>query len=51
MQPSLALDGANRKFKARFEEVERLGAERGVDLHSAGLETLDRIWEEVKAAE
>jgi MazG family protein len=51
VQPSLALDGANRKFRARFEEVERLGAERGVDLHSAGLETLDRIWEEVKAAE
>jgi nucleoside triphosphate diphosphatase len=51
VQPSLALDGANRKFRARFEEVERLGAERGVDLHSAGLEALDRIWEEVKTAE
>lgn len=51
VQPSLALDGANRKFRARFEEVERLGAERGLDLHSAGLEALDRIWEEVKSAE
>ena len=51
VQPSLALDDANRKFRARFEEVERLGAERGLDLHAAGLEALDRIWEEVKAAE
>ena len=51
VQPSLALDEANRKFRARFEAVERLGAERGLDLHSAGLPALDRIWEEVKAAE
>ena len=51
VQPSLALDGANRKFRTRFEGVERLGTARGLDLHSAGLETLDRIWEEVKAAE
>ena len=51
VQPTLALDGANRKFRARFEEVERLGAERGLDLHSAGLEALDQIWEEVKTAE
>ncbi|MGK2934194.1 MAG: nucleoside triphosphate pyrophosphohydrolase [Gemmatimonadaceae bacterium] len=45
---SLALDKANAKFQRRFEEVEKTAAERGVDIGSAGLEALDRIWDEVK---
>lgn len=49
--PSLALDRANAKFQRRFEMVERLAAERGVDVRTAGLETLDGIWDEVKAGE
>jgi ATP diphosphatase len=49
--PDVALDRANRKFTARFREVERLAAERGVDLHSAGLAKLDGLWDEVKGAE
>ena len=48
--PALALDGANRKFSDRFEAVESLCAERGIDLDSAGLEVLDGLWDEVKAA-
>jgi MazG family protein len=48
VEPTLALDGANRKFKERFESVERLARQRGVDLESAGLEVLDGFWEEVK---
>ncbi len=48
--PGVALDRANRKFIARFNGVERLAAERGVDLHSAGLAKLDALWDEVKAA-
>ena len=51
VQPSLALDAANRKFRTRFEALERLGAERSVELHSAGLDALDLLWDEVKAAE
>src|SRR5215211_977839 len=43
-----ALDRANLKFRKRFEKVEQLAAERGVDVASAGLETLDELWEEVK---
>jgi uncharacterized protein YabN with tetrapyrrole methylase and pyrophosphatase domain len=31
--------------------VERLAAERGVDVGTAGLEALDRLWDEAKAAE
>jgi ATP diphosphatase len=46
--PGPALDRANRKFRARFEAIERLAAERGVDVSTAGLEVLDGMWEEVK---
>jgi uncharacterized protein YabN with tetrapyrrole methylase and pyrophosphatase domain len=48
---SLALDRANAKFAARFGAVERLAAERGLDVTSAGLEALDRLWDEVKTRE
>lgn len=46
--PGNALDRANRKFSERFRAVERLAAERGIDLHSAGLAKLDALWDEVK---
>jgi MazG family protein len=47
---SLALDRANAKFEARFREVERLAAERGLKLGETPLEVLDAIWDEVKAS-
>ncbi len=50
VQPGPALDAANRKFRDRFEAVERLAGERGIDMESAGLEVLDGLWEEVKKA-
>ena len=50
IQPGNALDRANRKFRDRFSQVERLARERGIDLHAAGLEVLDRLWDEVKAS-
>jgi uncharacterized protein YabN with tetrapyrrole methylase and pyrophosphatase domain len=49
VQPGPALDGANRKFRQRFEEVERLASDRGIDVASAGLGVLDQLWNEVKA--
>jgi MazG family protein len=49
VEPTVALDRANRKFRSRFEQVERLAAERGIDVGTAGLEVLDRLWEEVKS--
>lgn len=49
VQPGTALDRANRKFRERFEVVERLAAERGVALEEAGLERLDALWDEAKA--
>jgi uncharacterized protein YabN with tetrapyrrole methylase and pyrophosphatase domain len=49
VQPGPALDRANGKFRRRFEEIERLAATRGIDVSTAGLELLDRLWDEVKA--
>ncbi len=51
VQPGPALDRANRKFSDRFEAVEALCAERGIDLDGAGLEVLDGLWDEVKENE
>jgi nucleoside triphosphate diphosphatase len=49
VQPGPALDRANRKFRERFEQIEQLAAERGIEVSSAGLEVLDRLWDEVKS--
>ena len=46
--PTNALARANAKFHERFAELERLAAERGIDVSSAGLEALDALWNEVK---
>ena len=51
VHPSLALDKANAKFQTRFEAIERLAAARGIDVKTAGLEALDKLWDEVKAGE
>ena len=51
VQPSVALDAANKKFRSRFEQVEALAAERKVDLATAGLSKLDELWDEVKERE
>jgi MazG family protein len=48
---SIALDKANAKFERRFQEIERLAKERGIDVGHAGLEKLDALWEEAKGAE
>ena len=48
VHPSLALDKANVKFARRFQSIERLARERGIDVRSAGLEVLDGLWDEVK---
>ena len=48
---SIALDKANAKFERRFQEIERLAKERGIDVPHAGLEKLDALWDEAKRAE
>lgn len=51
VQPSVALDAANKKFRRRFEGVEALAGERKIDLATAGLEQLDGLWDEMKERE
>jgi nucleoside triphosphate diphosphatase len=48
IDPSAALERANEKFKGRFERVEDLARERGLELGRASLEELDKLWVEVK---
>ncbi|HYS68749.1 MAG TPA: nucleoside triphosphate pyrophosphohydrolase [Gemmatimonadaceae bacterium] len=48
---SIALDKANAKFERRFQEIEQLAKERGIDVAHAGLETLDALWDEAKKKE
>jgi MazG family protein len=48
---SLALDKANAKFERRFQRIEELAKERGIDVGGAGLEQLDALWDEAKREE
>ena len=50
VQPGTALGRANRKFRERFEMVEELAAARRLTLEEAGLDRLDALWDEAKAA-
>ena len=45
-----ALDAANRRFLARFEAMENLAVERGLDFAKLTLDEKDELWEEVKKA-
>lgn len=49
IDPEAALRAATRKFRRRFEDVEQLARERGIDLHDAELATLDELWDEIKS--
>jgi uncharacterized protein YabN with tetrapyrrole methylase and pyrophosphatase domain len=48
VNPGPALERANTRFKERFAGLERLAAERGMEVHSVGLEALDQLWEDAK---
>ena len=46
-----ALEKANGRFLQRFRRIESLATERGIDVATAGLETLDGLWDEAKEGE
>ena len=48
IDPEAALAAANRKFRRRFEHVERGLAARGQRLGEATLEEMDALWDEAK---
>jgi tetrapyrrole methylase family protein/MazG family protein len=49
VDPETCLRAATSKFRLRFEAVEELAVQRGIDIHTAGLDALDALWDEVKA--
>jgi tetrapyrrole methylase family protein/MazG family protein len=60
VEPETALRAAAHKFRRRFEAVERLASERGIDLQQStqaggnagqGLAALDELWDQVKSDE
>ena len=48
VNPDEALERTNRRFKARFEAMERRIAEAGLDLGEMPLEEMDRHWDAAK---
>lgn len=46
-----ALARANVKFSRRFEKVEARAHDQGIQVDEAGLDVLDRLWNEVKGEE
>ncbi len=51
VSPETALHGTNAKFERRFREVEKRCAALGLAPADAGLDLLDKLWNEVKAQE
>lgn len=51
IDPESALRAASRKFARRFAGVERLAAERHLELRVLGLDALDALWQDVKREE
>ena len=49
--PANALLGAIEKFEHRCRRMISLAEERGIDWRTAGLETLDGLWDEIKTQE
>jgi tetrapyrrole methylase family protein/MazG family protein len=49
VDPTLALNGTNQKFIARFQELEARLQSLGLKPQEAGLERMDAIWNQIKA--
>lgn len=48
VDPELALTRSNEKFIRRFLEVERLAAEKGINMKEKTIEELDELWNQAK---
>ena len=51
LDPGDALRGANRKFEARFRQMEALAARQGRVLEALDLAEQEALWHQVKAME
>ena len=50
IHPTVALERSSAKFARRFRALLALASRRGIDPDASDLETLDRLWDEVKEA-
>lgn len=48
VNPEIALERANRKFRDRFRYIEHCLAERGSSPQQSNLEEMDKLWDEAK---
>jgi uncharacterized protein YabN with tetrapyrrole methylase and pyrophosphatase domain len=48
VNPEIALERANRKFRDRFRYIEHRLAERGSSPQQSNLAEMDRLWDEAK---
>lgn len=48
LNPDDALEKTNRKFKTRFEYIEKKAEQEGREMKSLGLEQMDKWWKEAK---
>lgn len=51
VDPEAALEKTNKKFKYRFEEIEKAAAASGMDLKEMTLKEMDVIWNQAKGKE
>ncbi|WP_029897465.1 nucleoside triphosphate pyrophosphohydrolase [Desulfohalovibrio reitneri] len=51
VKANAALDRANRKFLGRFEAMEEMCREKGLELPEQSMETLDALWREAKKSD
>lgn len=49
LEAEQVLEAANTKFRRRFQSMEQLARDRGLDLPSLSLVEMDQLWNEVKA--
>ena len=51
VDPDTALENTNRKFIRRFQYMEKVAAEKGLQLNTMQLAQMDELWNEAKVAE
>jgi len=48
VDPELALERTNRKFKSRFMQMEVMAKERNLSLENMSLQEMDALWNDIK---
>jgi len=51
VDPEQSLERTNRKFMRRFQHIEQIAGERGLNLEEMSLEEMDALWNDAKSQE